>query len=155
MATSHVTGPTWDEVSNRRIETLHYRVKESAYTLVNLARGEDILLRVTSARRTFAEQANLYARGRTVPGKIVTNAKPGQSYHNYGLALDVVEMRDGKTPIWVNPNWARIGEIGKALGFEWGGDWNHPDKPHFEMAFGQPWRELQKRADRGEFDVWL
>jgi len=38
--------------------------------------------------RTFAESDKLYAQGRTEPGQIISNAKAGQSWHNYGLALD-------------------------------------------------------------------
>ena len=44
-------------------------------------------------RRTMEEQAALYAKGRTAGGKIVTKAKPGQSYHNYGLAFDWVPLK--------------------------------------------------------------
>ena len=82
----------------------------------------------------MAEQTELYAKGRTTPGQIVTNAKAGESYHNYGLALDVVEIDDG-IAVW-DTDWSGISEIGKRNGFEWGGDWTTPDKPHFQMTSG-------------------
>ena len=44
-------------------------------------------------RRTFEEQLALFAQGRTKPGRIVTKARPGESYHNYGLAFDWVPVK--------------------------------------------------------------
>jgi peptidoglycan L-alanyl-D-glutamate endopeptidase CwlK len=72
--------------------------------------GLDIL--ITCTFRPFHEQADLYAIGRTVPGRRVTNAKPGQSAHNYGLALDFVPMINGK-PEWSgkDPAWDKAIEI--------------------------------------------
>lgn len=46
-------------------------------------------MRVTAGFRSFQEQGNIFAIGRSKPGKIVTKAKPGMSKHNYGLAVDV------------------------------------------------------------------
>lgn len=37
----------------------------------------------------MSDQARDYAQGRTTPGAIITNAQPGQSPHNFGLAVDV------------------------------------------------------------------
>jgi hypothetical protein len=101
-----------------------------------------IQLRVTSALRTFEEQTTLYAQGRSTLGKIVTNAKAGKSLHNYGLAIDVVEIKNGQA-LWKNNNWDAIAELGKSIGFDWGGDWrSFKDKPHFEMMFGKELDEL-------------
>ncbi|MDA7027870.1 M15 family metallopeptidase [Bacillus sp. CLL-7-23] len=70
------------------------------------------------------KQNRLYAKGRTAPGQIVTNAKAGQSNHNYGIAVDyVLWSSDGKRAIWtVNSKWKRVAQIAKALEFAWGGD---------------------------------
>lgn len=46
--------------------------------------------------RSGAVQDALYAQGRTTPGPIVTNAKGGQSAHNYGLAIDVYPIINGQ-----------------------------------------------------------
>ena len=91
----------------------------------------------------------MYAKGRTSPGKRVTNAKAGQIYHNYGLAFDVVEIKNGKA-LWNNPNWNKIGALGKSLGFTWGGDWKFTDKPHFQMTFGKHHRELAQLYKQGK-----
>jgi hypothetical protein len=44
---------------------------------------------VTEGHRTYERQRELYAQGRTAPGAIVTQALPGESAHNFGLACDI------------------------------------------------------------------
>ena len=122
----------------------HVRLQASNFLAGCKAAGIDLL--VTCTLRSLEEQATLYAKGRTTPGPIVTNAKPGSSAHNYGLALDVVPMVGGK-PDWnfdprnVSPIWAKVGEIGQAAGLEWFGA---PGSPFLEAAHFQlhNWREL-------------
>jgi peptidoglycan LD-endopeptidase CwlK len=84
----------------------------------------------------------LYAQGRTEPGHIVTDAPPGESAHNYGLALDIVPMVNGK-PDWegTDPVWQRVGALGEAAGLEWAGAPGFPfhEMPHFEHP---TWRAL-------------
>lgn len=102
--------------------------------------GLDIL--VTCTLRTEAEQAALYAQGRTAVGHIVTNAKPGQSAHNYGLALDVVPIVNGK-PDWDggHPVWQQVGALGQAAGLQWLGAPGSPFKE--EAHFQHPdWRTV-------------
>lgn len=103
--------------------------------------GLDIL--VTCTYRSIAEQDQLYAQGRSQSGLRVTNAKGGQSEHNFmigdrpaALAFDVVPLRDGK-PIWdsAHPVWQQVGKIGMRLGLKWYG---HPkavfrEFPHFAL----------------------
>jgi len=134
--------PTWDHWTNKRILTLHPKVRVYAAGFINAV--EEILgiqLRISSAHRSFEEQRGLYARGRTTGGSIVTYAKPGQSYHNYGLAIDVVEItEDGK--VNYDLPWDKISDIAAGWGWEWGGHWSKPDKPHFQMSFGKHHTEL-------------
>jgi len=88
------------------------------------------------AYRSIAQQNALYAQGRTAPGKIVTNAKGGQSNHNYGVAVDLFQYSDdGNEAIWeVDDNFKKIIAAMKAKGFKWGGDWkSFKDYPHFEL----------------------
>lgn len=99
------------------------------------AAGFDIL--VTCTLRSAAEQTALYAQGRTTPGHIVTNARAGQSPHQYGLALDIVPMVNGK-PDWRggDPVWAAVGDLGQQAGLRWLGALgsSFPEKPHFELV---------------------
>jgi peptidoglycan L-alanyl-D-glutamate endopeptidase CwlK len=95
--------------------------------------------------RTFREQDELYCIGRTKAGKKVTNAKGGYSYHNYGLALDIVLIVNQKTAVWDiksdfdgdgKPDWMQVVHIFKSHGWDWGGDWKFTDYPHFQKSFG-------------------
>jgi len=104
-----------------------------AQQFVELAQAEGIEILVTSTLRTFEEQAELFATDRTKPGEKVTNAEPGKSWHNFGLAFDVVPLVNGKA-VWDSPFWNRIGELGEKAGLVWGGDiQSFKDKPHFEF----------------------
>jgi hypothetical protein len=135
---------TWDKVTDKRISELDSRIQGLVTKFINESEKQGVKLRVTQGLRTIAEQNALYAQGRTTSGKKVTNAKGGQSYHNYGLAFDVVIMRDGKAVWEVLPN--NIAKIATNLGFEWGGNWNSfKDYPHFQMTFGQSISQLQKK----------
>jgi hypothetical protein len=142
--------PTWDQTTNNRISQLHSSVQPAATMFINLADQGGMRLRITEGFRSFERQDELYAQGRTAPGPIVTNAKGGESYHNFGLAIDVVEMVDGQAN-W-NADWPAIGGLGKALGFEWGGDWfGFKDRPHFQMTGGRSLEELRELKAAGEW----
>lgn len=103
--------------------------------------GIDYIL--TCTYRSEDEQAVLFAQGRTTPGKIVTNAPPGQSAHNCvdkdghpaARAFDIVPLVNGK-PDWdgSHPVWEQAGEIGERAGLEWAGRWkSFREKPHFQL----------------------
>ena len=124
---------TWDKYTNERIQKLHPIVRKRTIEFINRSEKKlGIQLRVFSAYRSFEEQNELYAKGRTAPGNIVTYAQAGESYHNFGLAIDVVEIVNNKA-VWKNPNWPKIGKIGESLGFTWGGRWKMKDLPHFQV----------------------
>lgn len=127
----------------------HPMVREKALETIRRAYAEGIFVRITEGYRSHARQNELYAQGRTKPGKIVTNARAGQSYHNYGLAVDYVLLSpDGKKALWqVNSDWRRVAAIAKSLGFEWGGDWqSFKDYPHLQMTDGLSLAQLRKGA---------
>jgi peptidoglycan L-alanyl-D-glutamate endopeptidase CwlK len=145
--------PTWDSHTDHRIKKLHQKVQANVKKLIILLEenlGKTV--RVTSGFRSFAEQDVLFAQGRSKPGPKVTNVRAGGSYHNYGLAIDVVEIKHGKAK-WNNPDWEKIGELGEQLGFEWGGRWvGFTDRPHFQMTFGKMTSELQQLFESGQRD---
>ena len=143
----------WDVISESKIQTLHPKIRDKARELINRAEKElGIKLRVTSGFRTWAEQDELYAQGRTKAGSIVTNARGGYSNHNYGTAFDVVPVENGKVN-WNSKRWNEIGALGKKVGFNWGGDWQSiVDKPHFEMTFGNSLAQLRKKYLDGNKD---
>ncbi|WP_079708074.1 M15 family metallopeptidase [Paraliobacillus ryukyuensis] len=121
-------------------------VKDKALELIKRAYDEGIYVQISDGFRSHKEQNALYAKGRSTGGNIVTNARGGQSYHNFGLAVDYfLVSNDGKKAIWdVNKDWRRVAEIGKSLGFEWGGDWSSfKDYPHLQMTGGLSLAQLR------------
>jgi len=126
-------------------------VKERVEKFLNAAKAAGIDLLITSTYRDNASQNALYAQGRTKPGKIVTNAKAGQSLHNYRCAVDVVPIVAGK-PRWdvKEEVWQQVGALGKAAGLEWAGDWKRfKEYPHFQYTGGLTLAQLQSGAKIG------
>lgn len=127
--------------SSRNIDDLIMPVKLMALNHIHACKQAGIELLVTCTYRCPADQTKLYAQGRTAPGAIVTNAKAGESLHQYRVAYDVVPMRDGK-PVWGTRGadgelWQMVGNLGKAAGLEWAGDWaKFKEYPHFQHTGG-------------------
>jgi peptidoglycan LD-endopeptidase CwlK len=98
---------------------------------------QPIKLIVIAGMRTWAQQDALYAQGRTVPGKIVTDARGGESWHNMGCAADCApEVIDG-TIDWnpSHPQWKRMEAVGMSLGLTSGATWVRlVDAPHFQYT---------------------
>jgi peptidoglycan L-alanyl-D-glutamate endopeptidase CwlK len=153
-----------DDITIERIKKSHPKIREQLkldyLECNNKILGKGIRLRLAQVYRTFAEQDALYAQGRTKPGLKVTNAKGGQSIHNYGLAFDIVLLYDlngdgtFETASWdrhrdfdndKKADWMEVVEFFKLKGYSWGGDWrSFKDYPHFEKNFGYGWKDLQK-----------
>lgn len=129
-------------MASRLLSDLHPWLQPLAEEFLRQAKQRGIDVLVTCTYRSNEEQARLYAQGRTEPGKRVTNAKPGQSKHNYtqngrpaSKAFDVVPLVDGK-PMWnaAHPAWKELGEIGVSIGLEWAGNWKRfREYPHFQL----------------------
>jgi peptidoglycan L-alanyl-D-glutamate endopeptidase CwlK len=135
-------------INSRKLDDLLPPVKVRVEEFLASARLAGIDLLVTSTYRDNASQDALYAQGRTKPGKIVTNAKAGQSWHNYRCAVDVVPVVAGK-PRWdvKDTVWQEVGRLGKAAGLEWAGDWKRfREYPHFQYTGGLTLAQLQQGA---------
>lgn len=141
-----------DKITLERIETMHPIIREqlkSDYEFINSKLPKNVRLRFAYTLRTVQEQNELYQIGRTLPGRIVTNAKGGQSIHNYGLAFDVVLLYDAdnngtfEKASWdFDKNMKTVVGFFKERGWEWGGDWKKfKDAPHFQL----------KEADGGSY----
>jgi len=127
-----------DARSERNIATLHPDLQPRAVAFIsaakNLAAQRGLDVKCICGLRSFDEQAALYAKGRTAPGKIVTKAPAGHSMHNFGLAIDLgVFSRDGKTYHGHHALYRELGPLGESLGFEWGGRWKFVDEPHYQF----------------------
>lgn len=138
-------------IDSRKLEDLHPAVRLRAEDFIARCAEAGIRLLVTCTLRDHECQDALYAKGRTAPGRRVTNARGGQSFHNYGLALDVVPLVNGK-PVWrtTGPDaalWQRVGELGEAAGLEWSGRWKRfKEMAHFQYAAGLTLAQLQAGA---------
>lgn len=133
---------------------LHPIVEAKKDELIAEAAKLGISILITDDFRSNQEQDSLYAQGRTSDGSIVTHARGGESYHNYGLAIDFALKTKQDEVVWDmeydgNSNgqadWMEVVEIAKRLGFSWGGDWERfKDYPHLQMDFGYSIEELQR-----------
>src|SRR5688572_22238652 len=86
-----------DLMSHQRAELLHPKVRQEVVeTIIQVETGfpPTMKVRIVQGLRTVKEQDALFAKGRTTPGPIVTKARGGKSYHNYGLAIDFAIMYD-------------------------------------------------------------
>ena len=141
---------TWDSYTNEQIASLHPHIRSEVSWFINDAAARGIYLRIPKypvpcGLRTYEEQNKLYSQGRTAPGRIVTYARGGQSYHNFGLAFDVYQISNGQM-VKFDPR--VVVPLAEEYGFYWGG--NFDDPPHFEKTFGLRWRELNKRYNSGQ-----
>lgn len=156
-----------DKLTLQRIENAHplYRERlKKDYIDCNNKLGKGVRLRFAYVYRTDKEQDELFAIGRTKPGRIVTKAKSGQSIHNYGLAFDIVLLYDNdgngtfEEASWSKikdgdkdgiADWKEVVDFFKSKGYEWGGDWKSiNDEPHFQFkkvdGKSYRWQELIK-----------
>lgn len=153
-----------DQISLDRVNKLHPKLRDEARGLIELAETKispHLAIRVVQGLRTIKEQNALYAQGRTAPGKIVTKAKGGSSFHNYGLAIDFAFLVDGKEISWSTvkdwdldgrADWYEVVDIFKAAGWEFGGDWKSlKDYPHLQKTFGYTWKQLYKKYSNKEY----
>lgn len=161
-----------DNITIERIKLLHPLLRKETEDLylnqiVPILTGK-AMCRFAYTLRTFAEQNTLYAQGRTVLfdskgnrlGQ-VTKAKAGQSFHNFGLALDIV-LIIGKTASWDTvvdfdgdgiPDWMEAINIFRENGWTWGGDFKSiKDKPHVEKTFGLTWQQCLELKNSGQVD---
>ena len=119
-------------------------VQRKADQMVAAFQAAGMPIRIVEGVRSCERQDALYAQGRTKPGNIVTNARCGDSYHQYGVAVDFVFRKEGYGA--TKEQWELLGRVGEALGFEWGGRWKSGfvDRPHFEMTLGYKLKQFRR-----------
>jgi peptidoglycan L-alanyl-D-glutamate endopeptidase CwlK len=146
-----------DQLTIDRIAQAHPKIREELkqyYIECNNKLPKGVRLRFAYVYRSIAEQNVLYNQKPKV-----TNAKGGQSIHNYGLAFDYVIMLDKdnngtfETIEWdlKSPYHKVVVDYFKSKGYEWGGSWStFKDYPHFQKAFGHTWQSLKRKLDTGD-----
>lgn len=120
----------------RGIEKLNPNLQPIVKEFERRCNQKGLNLKITETLRTNEEQDHLYAMGRSIPGKIVTNAKGStrSSYHQWGLAFDFCKNKRGFEYSYTKEELRSIGKIGKELGLTWGGDFKNIYDPwHFQI----------------------
>jgi peptidoglycan L-alanyl-D-glutamate endopeptidase CwlK len=159
-----------DKISIERANMLHPAIRQEViHTIIGIETSlpNNMMVRLTRTLSTFAEQAAIFAQGRTTKGAIVTKARAGQSIHNYGLAFDFVLLYDldengsFEKVSWdtlldydkdASADWQEVVRPFKNLGYSWGGDFKSiSDSPHIEKTFGLTWRQMLARHNSKNF----
>ena len=139
-----------DSPTIERISKLHHSVRNEVSKIINecdAALTGRAKVRITQGLRTFEEQQKLYNQRPKV-----TNAKAGQSVHNYGFAVDICLIIDGKVASWDTAkdwdndkisDWYECVKVFAKYGWEWGGNWEtFKDLPHFDKKGYNDWKKL-------------
>jgi peptidoglycan L-alanyl-D-glutamate endopeptidase CwlK len=132
-------------INSRSLDELVPPAKQRVEEFLRLCALNHIDLLVTSTYRDNESQQALYDQGRTKAGKVVTNAKAGDSWHNWRCAVDVVPLVNGK-PNWdgSDPVWTKLGELGEQAGLEWAGRWRtFKELAHFQYTGGLTLTDLK------------
>lgn len=124
----------FDARSERNIRGLQLSAQKLARRSIAAVRRTGADAKVISGTRSYEEQNALYKKGRfRNPGARVTNARGGQSWHNFGLAWDI-GLFDGGQYLTTDAKYRAVAPIAKVAGLEWGGDWrSFPDAPHYQL----------------------
>lgn len=145
-----------DQVTEKRIKLLHPSIRDEITCLVDKANAQltsHSEIRIVQGLRTFEEQDALY-----IQRPKVTNAKGGQSIHNYGLAIDFALLIDDKEISWdlkkdwdgdKISDWMEVVKVFRDAGYTWGGQWKFTDNPHFEKR--GDWKNLLVKYKAKDF----
>jgi len=153
-------------LTKRTVENLaglHPQFKALATAFVEAANEaldpDKVRVEVISGLRSWRQQAELFARGRTKPGRIVTKARPGSSWHNFGLAIDLGLFRDGlyldeAKPSVADKLYLKLEAVSLRFGLEWAGRWkSFTETPHYQKTYGNSLATLRERMKDCEYDV--
>ena len=122
--------------SSTDLSALDPYVASLARKFLGLTRANNLDVRIIAAFRSWDESDRLFAQGRTIPGPIVTNARGGESYHNWGLAFDAAPFEYNRESN-DTAKFKQMGILGERVGLEWGGSFKDiVDLPHFQYTFG-------------------
>lgn len=166
-----------DKYTEERAALLHPKLRAEVILTANELAAKGLLFRIVQGFRSFAEQDAIYAKGRTVQnpegvsssrpmGFTISNARGGQSYHCFGLALDfaIDIMQDGivksvsfdeniDTDHDGNKDWMEVVNAFGMKGWHSGLYWKTKDDDHLEKAFGMTFQQLGDLIAKGKVDA--
>ena len=127
-------------MASRKINDLHPEMQPKVLKFLDRCNSIGLDIAVLCTYRSWIEQEKLFAYGRSLPGRKITESRPGDSKHNNmlegkpaSLAIDILPIKNGK-PIshMKDPIWGLLGEISRDCGLDWKGDDPHyPEINHF------------------------
>lgn len=132
-------------INSRDVKDLNLKVATKCNQFIDSCKKQGIDVLITSTYRDAESQNALYAQGRTAPGKKVTNAKGGQSFHNWKVAFDFVPLVNGKAMWSDTALFTKCGEIAESVGLEWAGRWKtFKELAHCQYTGGLTLQDFQK-----------
>lgn len=155
-----IEGEGFDYLSKKNIRWLLPQTQKLAVTFLNeMDMGDH--LKIISGLRTYREQDKLYDIGRKTPGKIVTKARGGQSYHNFGIAWDVGVYDDEGNYINVHEPYHTLAEkfllrresLKNMDRVEAGAFWKWKDWPHYQIGMGMSIKKVREHFEAGTLEV--
>ncbi len=144
-----------DPRSQKNLDTLLPKVRPLFVQLLDSLQEhfepKGVTPKYITGTRTFEEQEALFAKGRTAPGRRVTNARGGFSNHNFGIAVDIGLFR-GADYLEDSPLYKEIGGVvAKFPQLEWGGSWKTiVDEPHVQYRTGKTTAQLRDMVKSGQ-----
>ncbi len=142
--------PIFDARSETYIATLLPPAQEAARRWLAACHAAGLRVKIIGGTRTYAEQNALYAKGRSLPGKVVTNARGGYSKHNFGIAWDFGVFSQSGDYLPDSPHYDTAGGLAEAHGLEWGGHWqSFVDRSHIQLRTGLTLAEMRARVAAG------
>ncbi len=128
----------YDSRNAKAVLTLVPKVQGKANDILWFCKNNGIEILITEGYRSWAQQAWDYASGRFRPGPRITNAKPGFSFHQYGVAFDFVPTDlQGKLHYEDMNRIQQVAHFAKAQGWQWGGDFpDSHDNDHLQFTEG-------------------
>lgn len=135
-----------------KIALLHPKWRADAQLFIeDIEDAFDITVCIVQGLRTFAQQQAIYDQGRTTPGPVVTKAQAGQSYHNYGIAVDLCPFKATGVDLDWEYDFSQWLPYAKKYNITWGGSFPSPDRDHWENKYGYNWRSLLAMYQAAKF----
>jgi peptidoglycan L-alanyl-D-glutamate endopeptidase CwlK len=142
---------SFDARSEAQLATLLLAAQLAARRFLARVLDAGLRVRILSGTRSYAEQNALFRRGRYGnAGPVVTNARGGQSLHNFGVAWDIGVFDARGRYLQDGASYERAAEAGMDDTLEWGGD--NPrfvDRPHYQLRLDLPIAEIRRRFESG------
>ncbi len=141
------TAFAYNNMTARRLDSVDPKIKEffQPYSKEMEQKFPKYKVEVISGPRTFEHQNRLFKKG-------ITPARGGQSYHNFGEAIDIAPFKNGKPVFNDYKFWRENTKVVQKYGMESGGTWNKKDYVHIQTPRKvYPISQMRKDFAKGGF----